>query len=270
MTSGRQKPANRQIVSGADAFVERTVLRLIKHQGLRSVCDYGCGDGDLLKRIDRKTEQRLRLTGIDYFSRDKRWRKEWALPAASPSRNLTFVDRESRALRRLTDMGGAFELVTSICALHHFQYPCAELQSIRSLTRPGGFVLLADWDFEGATAPGATKNLFSFLSESFHAFAGKYHRHHYTLEQAQDLFLATGLKVVRAETVRFRNPTRVKERSRENALHSMGHMIKANSTTPDPVVKRYFEKEFALVRPLVNKYGIDYPSMYLLIAQKHR
>ncbi|GEM_PF-3075722 len=255
------------ILRDTDAFIEKTVLSLLKRHGLRSICDYGCGGGDLLRRIDAATGGRLRLAGVDYFSKGRRWRKEWALPPASASGNLTFVDRGSPGFRKLAGGKGGFDLVTSFCALHHFQYPCAELRTIRSLAGPGGLVLLADWAFEGGRS-GSAKDVFSFLSESFHAFAGKYHRHHYTPEQAEDLLLATDLRIIRTETVRFRNPGRVRERSRDNALHSLGHMRMANGKTKDRIARGYFEREFDLVEPLVKKHGIDYPSMFLITARR--
>lgn len=249
-----------------DVFIERAVLGLVRRRGLRSVCDYGCGDGTLLKRLDQKTAHRLRLTGVDYFSRGKRWRKEWALPATSPAGNMVFVDRDAKAFQQMSGGKGLFDLVTSVCALHHFRHPCAELRNIQALLKPGGFAVVADWDFEVATASGMVKNLYSFLSESFHAFNGKYHRHHYTPQQALDLFLATKFRIIKSRTVRFIDAA-AREDATKSALCTLAGMKRANQKTTSPVLKEYFKKEFGIIEQLVKNHGINYPSLYVIIAQ---
>jgi 2-polyprenyl-3-methyl-5-hydroxy-6-metoxy-1,4-benzoquinol methylase len=245
----------------ADVFLDRTILGLIKRTDARSVCDYGCGSGSQLKRLDQKTAQRLRLTGIDFFSF---WAKA-ERPADSAS--IRFVDRGSSEYRRLCARGRAFDLIVSTFALHHFKRPVEELAVLKKLLEPHGNLFLADLAFANDSDSQVAENLFSFLSEEFQAFRGKYHRHHYTPDEAKSLVTSAGFKVQRVHAVTVDFPAAERKEETGHALHHLSRMRAANRRTASASQRGYFDRRFAQMIQLVKRYGIDYSRLFAVTAQ---
>ena len=245
-----------------DVLLDRTVIGLIKRTRARAVCDYGCGDGALLRRIDRKTARRLQLTGIDYFSS---WKRE-----ERPQRtgNMRFIDRGSRDYSRIVRQGGIFDLIVSAFTLHHFRRPLKELAALGKLLKPSGTLFLADLEFANDSDDQAAKNLFSFLSEEFQAFQGTYHRHHYTRDEALPLFAAAGLTVRSSRSITVDFPEHERKEETGRALRHLQRMRAANRKTTNRWQRAYFDRRFAQMAALVKRRGIDYSRLFALTAAR--
>ncbi|MCU0606076.1 MAG: class I SAM-dependent methyltransferase [Candidatus Edwardsbacteria bacterium] len=246
----------------ADVSLDRAILGLIKRTGARAVCDYGCGDGALLKRLDRMTGQRLQLTGIDYFSS----RKKEDRPKGAG--NLRFIDRVSREYRRVVEQGGVFDLIVSAFTLHHFRRPLEELAVLGRLLKPRGTLFLADLEFANDSGDQAAKNLFSFLSEEFHTFQGTYHRHHYTRDEALPLFAAAGLAVRSSRSLTVDFPGHERKEETGHALRNLDRMRVANRKTANAHQRRYFDARIEQMAALVKQHGIDYSRLFTVTAAR--
>lgn len=245
-----------------DVFLDRAVLGLIKRTGARAVCDYGCGDGSLLKRIDQNTSHRLRLTGIDFFSS---WKEEDRPKGAG---NLRFIDRAAREYQRLAGRGRAFDLIVSTYALHHFREPLAELAALRKLLKPNGTLFVTDLEFSTENDARITTNLFSYLSEEYQAFRGRYHRHPYTAEEARSLFAAAGFDAVRVRSVAVGYPESERAQDTGHALHHLRRMRDANRTTSGAALRDHFARRLGQMIRLVRRHGIDYSRLFTITAAR--
>jgi len=84
----------------------------------------------------------------------------------------------------------------STMALHHYRYPVRELRLISRLVNPGGILFLADWRPSRETPAQAAQTFVSLVDEAWCEATGGFHRHHYTLAEALDLLVCTGLEVL--------------------------------------------------------------------------
>ncbi|MDI6739958.1 MAG: class I SAM-dependent methyltransferase [Candidatus Edwardsbacteria bacterium] len=246
----------------ANVFLDRSILGSIRRTGAKTVCDYGCGEGALLKRLGQRTAHRLRLIGIDYFSaRPKSEQPE-------NSGNIVFIDRASSEYKRLAARGNAFDLIVSTFTLHHFKRPVEDLTNLKKLLKPRGTLFLADLAFKNNSDSQTAKNLCSFLSEEFHAFQGKYHRHHYTVDEARSLFDAAGFTIERAHSVTIDFPASERKEETAHAMENLGRMRSANRKSGNAVQRAYFNRRFEAMGKLVRRYGIDYSQLLAITARK--
>ncbi len=192
----------------------KRILNVINEHGLRSVCDYGCGDGELLDYLKSENPE-LELYGIEYFAK---------LKMEDESDNYTRIDRDGDAFQELVG-SRKFDLVVSTHALHHFQYPVKELRMIAGMIRPGGFFDMFDHCFDRDSQPGYARSLSSLIGEVTSALRGMYHRHHYTLEEASDLMLAISGEVVLQEAFRLDVPEGINEKSAQRNLDRIQRMM---------------------------------------------
>ncbi len=54
-----------------DRVVNKIIIDKINDNEYKEVCDYGCGNGELLKTIISSIGKRPNYTGIDFFSKYK-------------------------------------------------------------------------------------------------------------------------------------------------------------------------------------------------------
>lgn len=145
-----------QRVVSCDKLVQR---RLLKEQFLRAdvprrgkVLDFGCGTG-LLARVP------LRL-GMDYLGYD-----------VDP--RLLDLARHFYSQGRFTDSweevktSGPFDAIVAHCCFHHIadERLYHELQRMRQILRPEGWLLLADISLESPGTTGALRRLFLLLEK---------------------------------------------------------------------------------------------------------
>lgn len=238
------------------------VLALIRKYGVRSVCDRGCGRGELLERLGAALPGALVLTGVDYFS------AMCAEHRPKPGPGVRLVDRGTAEFEQLAARPG-FDLVLSCWALHHYRLPVAELKAVTRMLNPGGLLFLTDWEFGGDEPGQVVKDILSLLDEAGCTFAGRYHRHHYTLAEAQDLIGALDLVPVESSTGQLEE-TEVERR--EGAAAKLAQVRARMDAVGDrelPEVWREFHQaQLALVARLVERHGVDYSRYFTIISRK--
>lgn len=106
------------------------------------VLDAGCGPGDLALRL-AELRPGLRVVGIDVSSDMVRLAARRASGSPQAAR-LRFERADVADLSAFPD--ASFEAVVSSIALHHWRRPERALEELWRVLRPGGFVLLVDFD----------------------------------------------------------------------------------------------------------------------------
>jgi SAM-dependent methyltransferase len=248
-------------MAAIDTYVQNLIIDFIREEDEESVCDYGCGKGGLLDLLDREFPGRLRLAGVDYFSRFPETQRR------GTGAGIVFVDRETDEFQDLLQ-GRGFDLVVSTYALHHYQYPVGELRNMAALLARGGAMIIADLAFDNLNRAQIVKNICSYVWESLDAFRGKYHRHHYTLEEALDIVSAADVEVTEASKKRIPlDDADLDEETRSQ----LAHFDRAMAALPefkDPIMRDYFGFLIPRARALVEEYRIDYSSILIIIARK--
>jgi SAM-dependent methyltransferase len=223
-----------------------------------SVCDYGCGDASLLAELLRQRPD-VHYTGIDFLSRFGE------IPTAP---GITLIDRESADYTVLLDQGGTFDLVISTFALHHFQYPVRELRQLCAMVKPGGLLLLFDHHHDLSSRAGIAKAVMSLVGETMHALKGRYHRHHYTLDEALDLFSTLPVEIVESADEHFPLSTaETTENAAEMLAHNTHtrHMIEQNS---GEFWKPIFFPLLDLEARVLQENGLDFGRVLRILARK--
>lgn len=235
---------------------------LVKEHAITSIVDYGCGEGELLKRIHETVSPGLTLFGIDYFSRFPEEKR----PASEGA--LRFIDKDSDDFATFLaeqDCG----LVITTWAFHHFEYPLKELKTMHSMLRKGGFVFLVDFHFSNESDAERVKNFFSFVDEAYLAFKGSYHRHHYTLKQAFDIIEATPFEVLSHELQALPSS---EEENREVGDFFKEHMKKRISliqeSSEGQLFKEYFSQQYSQIIDLIDTIGYAHGPFFMIVLQK--
>ncbi len=105
--------------------ISRVVAELLGGLDSRRWLDFGCGNGGLVRHLHAHT-------GCDAMGYE-----EGAIAAAAVDRGIPILSAGD-----LTEMQGAFDVVTAIEVLEHTVDPVAELRRMRGLLRNGGLLFL--------------------------------------------------------------------------------------------------------------------------------
>lgn len=221
-----------------------------------SICDYGCGPGELLDLLYEKKPE-FQFTGIDYFKKHEIKKSENA--------QIRFIDREDNEYHQLSEN---FDMIISTYALHHFQYPVSELKRIYSLLKPGGIMIFFDHQLILDTKPKIVKAYSSLLGEIESTMKKKYHRHHYTIDEASDLLSCLPAEILEVKelvdvlTEKERNEDRdfFLERNRK-----IQDMIKENASD---FWKTIWLPLFELEEQLMTEHNIDYSDYFYILMKK--
>jgi ubiquinone/menaquinone biosynthesis C-methylase UbiE len=109
--------------------------------GMRCL-DVGCGPGEVMRLMAERVGASGQVTGVDNDGRLGREALE-VLGATVPGR-FEFVHTDVEATEELP--GGPFDLVYSRLLLFHLRDPVAMLSRLYAWTRPGGVMLVHDYD----------------------------------------------------------------------------------------------------------------------------
>ncbi len=243
-------------MSDRESKMYEKILESINKYNCQLVCDYGCGDGELLDYLkDKKPD--LELYGIDYFSK---WKDEGG------AENYVKIDREGEYFTKLAGLR-MFDMVVSTHALHHFQYPVSELRTIAGMIRPGGLLDLYDHCFDHGSQRGYVRSLSSLIGEATSALRGMYHRHHYSLEEAVDLLSVISGEMLVHEEFRLDVSEEESEQSAKRNLERIQGMI-------DKITPKWPEFWLDIFLPLleldyrtIEKTGMDTSLMLHIIVQ---
>lgn len=238
-------------------FILSKILPIITKNKCKTICDYGCGNGELLEKL-QKENPNLNLLGIDYFNKYK-----IEIPQNT---TVKYIDRGNNEFSNL-QKDDKFDMIISTFALHHFQYPVSEIQLLSDLIKPNGFLIFIDFAFKNDSRSKITKNISSFIEEMGASIKGRYHRHHYTLAEAKDLLNAIPIEICEAceET---------NELSEDEKKENIEHKLKRNSIIQKNIKEKapdfwkevwipFFEQE----KKLLESNGIDYSSLFFISAK---
>ncbi len=245
------------------SFLATHILPIIAKNNSISICDYGCGTGTLLELL-QKENPKLILTGIDYLSKYKNKN-----PQNREENNISYIDKDDDDYNKLVS-SEKFDMIISTFSLHHFKYPVRELQTIYNLVKPNGILLFVDFGFINNTKAKFTKNISSFIDEMGQAVKGRYHRHHYTLDEALDLFNAIPVDTsdsfeVAKEISNGEMHDAVNSKIKRNLLIQKNLKEKAPDFWRDAWIP-FFEQE----KYLIEEYGTDYSDLFFIIAKNSK
>jgi SAM-dependent methyltransferase len=248
-------------VTDIHAFFAEHLLPIIDANHCRDVCDYGCGEGELL-RVLREKRPDLNLTGIDYFGRYAS-REGFE---AQDFNGIATIDREGAEYEALLTEP-RFDMVISTFAIHHFRTPVQELRQLTGLARPGGLAVFFDHCVDLSSEAGIVKALQSGLGEIYATLKGGYHRRHYTLAEAQDLFLAVPVEMV--EAIELRCPF-TEEETRENAMRHAERTTKIIGFVEESTDfwKSVFHPLLNLERSMLEAHGLDFGLLMRLTTRR--
>ncbi len=249
-------------MNGRETIIAKC-LELILKNGLKNLCDYGCGNGRMLRDIAKYAGIPLDLTGIDYARRFEDTSGERSEP------EMRFIDRDSMEYQQLLSRSD-FDLILSTWALHHFRFPVSEIQALFSMLKRNGYFLLADISFKNDNDSQTMKNICGFADEMLEAFRGNYHRHHYTLDEAKDI-----LKVLDAEIVEaFEGKEDVEEEQRREEKEEVSEKMKSKTDAmvraeDREIVRDLIREVMIMAQKLLGKYLIEHSTYFMIIGKKN-
>lgn len=246
----------------SQSFIAARVESLVTRHSVKSLCDYGCGRGELLRNLRDRFPKTLSLTGVDYFAR----MCEKHRPAGADGVGL--VDRGSPDFGKLARKPG-FDLIVSSMALHHYQYPVSELRLVSGMLRRGGVLFLADWRPANESPAQAAQTVVSLVDEAWCAATGGFHRHHYTIDEAQDLLGSAELEVLESseESVEHADPDRREYNEGKLALFR-SRLDSIEDHGLSPAFQEVMRTLLTNGVELVEKHGLDLTACFTITARK--
>jgi len=121
-----------------DRAIIKYLMSTVDKQNINSICDYGCGDGRILKKLKKKLPSGIKYTGIDFWSNEY---SKNIMPENEKS--INFINNESPEINEFIE-NNHYDLVFSSFALHHFRLPVKELKRIECLVAQEGYLILID------------------------------------------------------------------------------------------------------------------------------
>lgn len=249
-------------MSDSKELIVKQLIPLIEEHNCRTVCDYGCGDSELLQMLLANNSS-LQLTGIDYFEHAN----ENEINNAK-AKGIHLIERASVEYKELC-AEPVFDMIVSTFALHHFQYPVQELQSIAHLVKPGGLLAFFEHKHDPTTRAGINKAIISFISELQMSLSKGYHRHHYSLEEAKDLFLALPVTIRVAES--FKN-----EKTEEEKKEDKDFWLTRNKNEQGDITqyaseywKNIWLPMLAVAEKQMEEFGIDFSELFMIVAERN-
>jgi SAM-dependent methyltransferase len=234
------------------------LVKYFKESEAIKVCDFGCGKGEILSEIAKRTSG-LDLYGIDFFDRYK---------IETPTETeVNFIDKESEEFKAI-ETTPTFDLIFSTYAMHHFSQPVSELQRLYKMLKPNGLIMIFDFGFKNNTNAKVVKNISSFIEEMGAALKGRFHRHHYTMSELTDLFNAIPVEIIDSGEVEC-------EFSEQDKRDFIEHKIKRNNLiqknisekAPD-VWKSIWLPFFQHEGTLLEEFGVDFSDLIYVVGKK--
>lgn len=122
--------------------VTARVLDLVGIGAGMSCLDVGCGPGEVMRLMAGRVGATGRVTGMDNDGRIGREAVEVLRATATGQFEFIQADAETAG----EPPGGPFDLVYARLLLFHLRDPVAMLSKMYAWTRPGGVLLVQDWD----------------------------------------------------------------------------------------------------------------------------
>lgn len=251
-----------------DQIILNTVLSLAKKEKINSICDYGCGDGRILRSIKKQVSEGKTLTGIDIWSNPES-EKEKPL-----DEGINYIDGLSDGFDDFVEKK-LFDLVLSTFTLHHFRLPVKEISRMCSLLKPGGYLVMIDMFRDYTDMNKVADNVFFYTSQMMMmAIKGKFHRAPYTLPETSDLLSNQNLEIISQDIVKigltsteveqFENEIVEMRSSRLKQIREEDEEKGAHSAILDS-----YEHISYMTESLFDKYGTSPDDLLVTIAQKY-
>ncbi|MCK5073018.1 MAG: class I SAM-dependent methyltransferase [Bacteriovoracaceae bacterium] len=220
------------------------ICDVIEKYDIKSICDYGCGNGDFLIKLQKKFPVLTNCTGIDCWSFHG---DDHTIPKNQGM--LRFEDNSLDGFKKFIKEN-SFDLVISTFALHHFKYPVKELKCIESLTKSGGHIFISDM-LTKYEDDYLTTNIMWLHGETYLKLINKHHGTPYTLDEMRDL-----MKIIDGELVDDSKMPIVF--SKEEEIEFSNYFIKSSKESMDEMENN--SKKHQIVRDLFilqKKFHID-------------
>lgn len=243
-----------------DVMLDRAAELVEKH-GTASVCDHGCGSGELLSRLGERFPGRLELVGVDRFGTMCETHRPDAIPG------VRLVDRDEAEYEQLVS-GSGFDLVLSCFALHHYRLPMTELKALHCMLRPGGHLFMADWLFGGDEPGDVSTDVLSLLGEVQGALSGRHHRHHYTLPEAVDLVEASGFRDLDAVEARLQQTEKERRAYTEKRLARLRDSLKEPDERVPDAARPFLRAQTEAVISTIEEHSLDWSRYFVLLARR--
>jgi len=251
-----------------DQAIIKCIMSTVDKQNINSICDYGCGDGRILKKIKKKLSPKIRYTGIDFWSNE--YGKK-IMPENEESVN--FIDNGGPEIDEFLK-NNHYDLVFSSFALHHFRLPIKELKRIEHLVARKGTLILIDMFRDFTDVEKIADNVHFFNSKMMMmALRGDYHHIPYTKEETCDLLLALDMEIIDQKVVDIEITE--KELAEFKTSIPEKHKIRAEKEYQDDVSKNrhpalmdVFKSVQQFTADLINRYGTTPDSLLVTTAKK--
>ena len=251
-----------------DQAIIKCLMSAVDKQNINSICDYGCGDGRILKKIKQKLPCGIRYTGIDFWSNEY---SKNIIPENEES--INFIDNGSPEIDDFLE-NNHYDLVFSSFALHHFRLPVKELKRMEHLVSAEGFLILIDMfrDFTDIEKIADNVNFFNSKMMMM-ALRGDFHHIPYTQEETCDLLLALDMEITDQKVVDVEITE--KELAEFKTSAPEWYKIKAEKEYQDDVSKNrhpalldVFKTVQQFTTDLINRYGTTPDSLLVTTAKK--
>jgi len=251
-----------------DEAIINCLMSTVDQHNINSICDYGCGDGRILKKIKITLPSGIRYTGIDFWSNEY---SKHIMPENEES--IVFIDNGSPEIDEFLE-NNQFGLVFSSFALHHFRLPIKELKRIERLVAPEGYLILIDMFRDFADMEKIADNVHFFNSKMMMmALRGNYHRIPYNKKETGDLLLALDMEIIDQKVVEVEITDQ--ELTEFKTSVPKWYKIKAEKEYQDDVSKNrhpalmdVFKSVEQFTTDLINRYGTTPDNLLVTTAKK--
>ncbi len=251
-----------------DEAIINCLMSSVDQNNINSICDYGCGDGRILKKIKKKLPSGIRYTGIDFWSNEY---SKHRMPENEEC--ISFIDNGSPEIDEFIEHNH-YGLVFSSFALHHFRLPIKELKLIERLVAPEGFLILIDMFRDFTDMEKIADNVDFFNSKMMMmALRGDYHRIPYTKKETGDLLLALDMEIIDQKVVEVEITDQ--ELTEFKTSVPKWYKIKAEKEYQDDVSKNrhpalldVFKSVQQFTEELINTYGTTPDNLLVTKAKK--
>jgi ubiquinone/menaquinone biosynthesis C-methylase UbiE len=125
---------------------EKAATAILDEAGLvegMTCLDVGCGPGEVMRLMGNRVGRKGKVTGLD--SDGKMGREGLEVLKSLGKSNFEFIEGNVELLQTL--VGEKYDVVYSRFLLHHLKDPVSILRKMYDVTKPGGSVVIQDYDF---------------------------------------------------------------------------------------------------------------------------
>ncbi len=224
--------------SRCDEVIFAELCNFIKKHNVKTICDYGCGDGELLNKLITEYPETLSCVGVDCWNiyGDES-------PKPSDTKSIQYLDNSIASFKNDMEEKG-FDLVISTFALHHFKLPIGELRKIESFANTNGYIFLVDMmtKYEDEFI---TTNILWLHDYAYLNLINEYHGVPYTKEQMKDLAGALDCDLVEIKEMDFDFTQEDEREFSDYFLENSKKAIAENKTGPDDhgIINELFQNQ---------------------------